>query len=141
MKNNTNRRGIRAAWIAAGLAAFVIFCFSAQPNSAQFTAEIFGEHNALARHAAHVTEFAIFFLVLRWALNRTLTRIPGWVLSMVAFVACGVYAFIDEWHQTFVPGRSPSIDDVERDVIGVTISLLIWLVVGGLRRLFKRRTD
>lgn len=60
---------------------------------------------------------------------------------MVAFVACGAYALLDEWHQTFVPGRSPSLDDVERDVIGVSIGLLIWLVIGGLRRLFKRRSD
>lgn len=130
------RRG-KKAWVLAALAALVIFGFSAHPHSAEFTGKIFGEYNGMARHAAHMTEFAVFFVVLRWALGTTL-RFPGVALSVVSFLACGAYACVDEWHQSFVPGRTSSVNDVLLDLKGAAIGVAIWYALCGLKVLQKR---
>ena len=36
------------------------------------------------------------------------------------------YGFLDEWHQTFVPGRFGTLTDVGFDVMGAVIGLLIY---------------
>lgn len=138
MKNQTvkPRRG-KKAWFIVALAALVIFGFSAHPHSADFTGKIFGEYNGMARHAAHMTEFAVFFLVLRWALSKTLS-FPGLVLTVVSFLVCGAYACADEWHQSFVPGRTSSLSDVLLDLKGAVIGVAIWYTLCGLQWLQKR---
>jgi VanZ family protein len=58
---------------------------------------------------------------------RTLAK--GRELSMpamaLAFVASVVYAVVDEWHQSFVAGRSASLSDVIVDVTGAALMLLV----------------
>ncbi len=47
------------------------------------------------------------------------------VLHAVLIAAgCG-YAALDEWHQSFVPGRTPDVADWLADVAGVTVGYLI----------------
>ena len=43
----------------------------------------------------------------------------GWKLLFVAGLFCVAFAGLDEWHQSFVPGRSPSPRDVLIDSIGI----------------------
>jgi hypothetical protein len=51
---------------------------------------------------------------------------PFWGLA-VAFVASALYAASDEFHQSFVPGRSCRLLDVLFDATGAAIALgLIW---------------
>ncbi len=42
-----------------------------------------------------------------------------WTIGIGVF-----YAFTDEWHQSFVPGRDPSAWDVLSDALGVTFAAL-----------------
>lgn len=131
-KNNNTVGGKHRwlAWLSVGLVAFVIFCLSAQPHSAEFTREFFGRWNGEARQLAHIVEFAALFTVLRWALGKTIPRAGFIGLCLIAFVASSAYAFIDEWHQSFVPGRTSSIDHVVTDMIGISIAAGAWLIAG-----------
>jgi VanZ family protein len=45
---------------------------------------------------------------------------------MLAFVASVLSAVLDEWHQSFVPGRMASVSDFGRDLIGI-IGMLVAL--------------
>lgn len=36
-----------------------------------------------------------------------------------------LYAMSDEWHQTFVPGRSPAVQDVLIDTAGILIAFFL----------------
>lgn len=36
------------------------------------------------------------------------------------------YGLVDEWHQTFIPGRYGSFTDVSLDVVGAISGLLIY---------------
>jgi hypothetical protein len=51
-----------------------------------------------------------------------------WPWPPVALVALAValgYGGLDEWHQSFVPGRSAAIADVGRDAVGATAVILL----------------
>lgn len=111
-----------ARWLMLGAWMVAIFCFSAQPNSAALTEHLFGSFNWQARKAAHVTEYAILYALARNAFRRG---------GLVEFVFCVLYACSDEFHQSFVPGRSASLWDVGIDSIGM---MLCWLSIYGYQR-------
>jgi len=49
-------------------------------------------------------------------------------LPHLLFLAAGwIYGALDEWHQSFVPGRSPDLMDWLADVVGVTLGYLLLL--------------
>ncbi|HEY6442256.1 MAG TPA: VanZ family protein [Candidatus Acidoferrales bacterium] len=80
------------------------------------TATLLEIHHAI-RKCGHLTEYFILsLLVLRgMRAGRRDMRIV-WALAAIATVAC--YASLDEFHQMFVPGRTPAVADVLLDTIG-----------------------
>lgn len=90
----------------------------------------------VVRKCAHVTEFAIFTLLLLRAANATLWKSnTAWngKAAKFAFVVSVLFAISDEIHQSFVPGRQGAVMDVVIDSVGAGGALfLLWL--------FRRRT-
>jgi VanZ family protein len=74
-------------------------------------------------YIAHFVEYAILALALYWALSHTLPRLPWKYLT--AWLISVLYAISDEWHQSFVPGRTPSVQDVLVDAAGAATALAI----------------
>lgn len=85
------------------------------------------------RKAAHMTEFAVLFLLLWRALRRHLESEHS--SMMLAGAISLAYAASDEWHQTFVNGRTGTIRDVGFDLAGI---LLAWLVINWRLNVRKR---
>ena len=80
----------------------------------------------IARKCAHVGEYAVLGLLLLRAatLMRNFQRsIPIRYLSVLG--VCLVVAATDEFHQTFVTSRGPSVRDIMIDNGGVILGLLI----------------
>jgi VanZ family protein len=80
----------------------------------------------LIRKLGHLTEYAILAVLLWRALRGSRsfqTRLT--LLFMVAWFACALFAASDEFHQSFVPSRTPAVHDVMIDVCGAAIGLLI----------------
>ena len=78
------------------------------------------------RKSAHVSEYAILALLLWRALRSGPTlRTKRPVLFGAVLVACIVFAASDEFHQSFVKSRTPSVRDVLLDVAGAFLGLLI----------------
>src|SRR5437762_4034156 len=78
------------------------------------------------RKSAHVSEYAILALLLWRALRSGPT--PGVKMSTLfgaALLACSLFAASDEFHQSFVKSRTPSVRDVMLDVAGAVFGLLI----------------
>lgn len=84
------------------------------------------------RKHAHVAEYAMLAFLLVWALQRQgfPPRKPSWRTALAALVLVLVIASIDEWHQTFVPGRTGRSMDVMIDLGGATLGLLALRLVG-----------
>lgn len=79
----------------------------------------------LFRKLAHLTEYAIFGLFLYHGFlnsNRTEWRIRTAAISVLA---AGIYSLSDEFHQIFVPGRTPSIIDCGIDTTGAALGMLV----------------
>jgi VanZ family protein len=68
----------------------------------------------MIRKLAHFTNYAILF----WLLIRG----PLEGRPYVALGCCIIYAFLDEGHQIFVPGRTASLYDVALDSSGALFS-------------------
>lgn len=49
--------------------------------------------------------------------------------ALPALGFCAGYALLDEWHQSFVPGRDPSGTDVAADVVGAAAGVLFATVL------------
>jgi VanZ family protein len=93
----------------------------------------------IIRKCAHFTEYFIFsLLVLRgFRAAEKGTRLR-WALLTVLIVAG--YASLDEFHQSFVPGRTPALTDVLIDTIGgaaAQFAAWLWMLLGKSRG--KRR--
>lgn len=50
---------------------------------------------------------------------------------LTATLIAGVYGMTDEFHQSFVPGRNPSVSDLAADTLGALVGASL---VAGLRR-------
>lgn len=117
-------------WLCVVLWMLVIYYFSDQPNSNEVTLHYFGGLNFWVRKIAHVTEYAILFVLCRYALQQHPKA------TLIAFGMSVLYASTDELHQHFVFGRSASFGDVLIDSLGPVIVIALLAVIartGGLQ--------
>jgi len=121
-----NRRALIFDWLLVVTWMAIIFAFSSQAHSGEVTRQYFGSFNILLRKAGHVSEFALLFLLLRRALRHTIGGAVA--LTTTAIFLTILYAASDEYHQSFVPGRTSSIFDVAVDSAGIALALLFLLV-------------
>lgn len=78
--------------------------------------------NYIVRKSAHMTEYALL-AVLIYVWFGALERITA-IKFLLSWFCCVFYAATDEWHQTFVDGRSGQIKDVMIDGAGAVIGLI-----------------
>ncbi len=66
--------------------------------------------------------YLILGFALAWGKERTGSGVPVILLLLV-----GVgYGALDEWHQSFVPGRDVSVGDWGANIVGMIIGLLLF---------------
>ncbi len=83
---------------------------------------------------AHGGLYLILGLSLAWGKTRIGSGVPAVLLLLI-----GVgYGALDEWHQSFVPGRDASVGDWVADSAGVMIGLLLFSGFSSRFRLDKR---
>ena len=82
--------------------------------------------NSISSNIAHFTEFFILCMLLFRAIKKS-TR---WEIKKIIIASCVfsvIYAFLDEFHQSFVPGRFPSIGDIFVDTLGISsFGCIMW---------------
>ena len=97
------------------------------------------------RKAAHMTEYCLLAIAISFPLY--VYGVRGIWLILLAGVICVGFAGFDEYHQSFVSDRGPSVRDGGIDSIGVTVGILLvqafcWSTLhnpSGKRRRRKRR--
>lgn len=140
-------------WLPPLLWMAGIFSVSSDSGSAQHSSRMFvplmhwlfplmaqariEDFHFLLRKCAHLSEFAVL-AVLMWRAIRHLVPNPPqpwqWSQAAIALSIVAFYAASDEFHQSYVPGRTGQVSDVFIDTSGGAIGLgLLWLV-GKLRK-------
>ncbi|MFU0799728.1 MAG: VanZ family protein [Xylanivirga thermophila] len=127
-------------WIYVGIWMVIIFIFSNQPGvqsnkTSSFVLRIFNrigidisqlipgiDAGFIVRKIAHITEFFILALLLFDALVEQHSIKKA---ALLCFLIGILYAFSDEFHQLFVPGRCASFKDIFIDSFGVLLGTLI----------------
>ena len=101
-------------WCAVVLWAGVIFTLSSIPSL---------QSPFVLRKLAHMGVYAVLTVLLFLALRKHTKNTPQalWLAALLA----AIYAWSDEWHQTFVTGRHGSFRDVGIDMLGIVVSLVV----------------
>lgn len=71
-------------------------------------------------------------LAFLWCITLGMWRTPVRALGILALLITASYGFLDEWHQSLVPGRYCSATDALANVSGAIIG--IWLFFRGSER-------
>jgi VanZ family protein len=96
----------------------VIWFFSAQPDLSSGL----GLVDLVGRKLIHAAEYALLCF-LWWRALRARGEIRAALAG--AFLLAVAYAVVDEYHQTFVPGRSGSLVDVAIDAAGAALAVAL----------------
>ena len=95
----------------------------------------------LFRKCGHLTEYAVLAILLWRAVRKPIRRDPrpwSWREAMIAVLIVFLYASTDEFHQMFVPGRTPLISDVFIDTSGAIAGMILLWAVGRWRAWWPR---
>ena len=89
----------------------------------------------LCRKCAHLTEYAVLACFLWRAVRKPVrndSRPWSWREAAIAVLIVFAYASTDEFHQRFVPTRTPLVSDVFIDTSGAVIGMLVLWAIGYL---------
>lgn len=122
----------------AVLLCIIIFLFTASPSSTgAHTQSVIEKITGVKAAEAHTLNFLIrklthlsIFGLLAVCLTLSFTKNPyynAWILTTI-------YAATDEYHQSFMPGRTSSYYDVLLDSCGAIVAILIVRLVRAKRR-------
>jgi VanZ family protein len=107
------------AWLPAVLWAGVIFALSAQPGSrlpSGWSVE------------GHLGVYAVLGVLVWLALGGRSAGLRGIVLAVVI---ASLYGITDEFHQSFVPQRTPDVRDWLTDTLGAAVAVAVAYYIAG----------
>ena len=88
----------------------------------------------LTRKAAHFSEYAVLAFLARRAFITSSSAFIQRYWFQLGLLLVVIYALLDEYHQSFVPSRTPSIYDSAIDVAGGFTVLLLF-------KLYRKRAS
>ncbi|PYJ75364.1 MAG: hypothetical protein DME77_09585 [Verrucomicrobia bacterium] len=90
------------------------------------SSETLAQIHFFARKLGHIFEYALLAIFLWRALRSGANlRVKISILVIVVWFVCAIFAATDEFHQSFIPSRTASPNDVVIDIFGVVIGLTI----------------
>ncbi|MDZ7798610.1 MAG: VanZ family protein [Patescibacteria group bacterium] len=106
---------------------FLIFILSGIPNLKSGLVDVY---DLILRKAAHIFEYAILaILILRIGLRKEKDAPNKKIVFIMTLIFGVFYAFLDEYHQSFIVGRSSSLYDTLIDSIGIVLGSGLYLSV------------
>ncbi|MFD0713695.1 VanZ family protein [Paenibacillus sp. GCM10027626] len=84
--------------------------------------------------SGHFLEYFILALTFDYAIGSKGDRIV-WKVIIVSL--CALYGVSDEFHQSFVPRRSPDINDVRNDAIGAALAVIV-IAIPPIRKFWRK---
>lgn len=124
-------RRLTNLWLPLIVWAGVIFTFSSFPTVVTVD---FYLGDFLLKKTAHLIEYGIFAtLVYRGLINSKIENKKAMIYSVFAAF---LYGASDEFHQSFVSGRTATLRDILIDTTGAAIA--IYLVINNIKKMPKK---
>jgi VanZ family protein len=114
-----NTPGSPLRWLPALIMMVAIFTFSSIPAT---NLPDFGPYDFLVKKGGHAIGYAMLGLSYFYALPRRLNAGYRWALALMMAV---LFALSDEFHQSFVQGRTSSLRDVMIDGTSAAITVAL----------------
>ena len=99
----------------------LIFLFSAQQMLPGFETN---ELDFILKKSAHIFVYGVLYFLLHRGISLTIRPKYTTVRTTLPVLFALLYAMSDEWHQSWVIGRSATLRDVGYDMLGVLIVML-----------------
>lgn len=117
-------------WLPPVIWGSIIFSFSSL-HTISTTDFYLGDF--LLKKTAHIMEYGIFATLLHRALvNSNVKKEKAmWMAVLIALI----YGVTDEFHQSFTPGRTPTLRDILIDTAGAT--LFVYGIIGNIKKMPK----
>lgn len=106
-------------WLPALILMAAIFTFSSMPAS---RLPFFGDLDFLFKKSGHAIGYAMLGLAYYYALPPRLHAGYRWGVALLMAV---LFALSDEYHQSFVAGRTSTLRDVGIDSVSAAVALTI----------------
>jgi VanZ family protein len=82
------------------------------------------------RKFGHLAEYAVLAMLMWRGIRRGMKlQATMFVLLVAVWIACAIFAAIDEFHQSFIASRTASLNDLLTDSLGAAIGLAICLAI------------
>lgn len=112
-------RTILLRWVPALSIMALIFFFSSLPSE---RIPYYGGWDYVIKKGSHALGYGLLGLSYYYALPRSLSRVYRLSLALIMAI---LFALSDEYHQSFVQGRTSSLGDVAIDSMGAAIALFL----------------
>lgn len=120
--------------LPAILWAVLIFVGSSIPSKAFPVLKIFDFDKLI-----HISIFFVFGVLVYRAFAATDAEDSyRWSRAILAIGVVLIYGVIDEFHQSFVPGRSPDVWDATADTVGGILSMLVLFLYRRVKAMRRR---
>jgi VanZ family protein len=103
-------------WLPAVLYMMVIFIVSSMSDLGE-------PPGGVSDKSLHLLSYAVLGVLLIVPLAKAALSRVTWRRALVAIALATLYGVSDEFHQSFVPGRSPELLDVAADAAGATLGV------------------
>ena len=80
----------------------------------------------------HLAEYGLFGLLLARAISHSVTRIDRATLIICTVIGAFLYGLSDEFHQSFVPGRTTDVMDLAADTVGGLLGALTYIFIDNI---------
>jgi VanZ family protein len=122
-------------WIPALIWMVIIFILSHQSGSELNSYLPWAQRLLPGLDSFNVGHFVTYFILaclIWWAIasHRLLA-------SIIVVLLCILYGLTDEYHQSFVPGRSPDWLDIRNDTIGAILAMIVVRIPFIRKRAFR----
>ena len=94
----------------------------------------------MSDHAGHGIGYAMLAAFVLWGLTDGQLARANAARSGIAVLWAAAYGLTDEFHQSFVPGRTAAWDDIGADVRGALIGVALVLILRIINKLWPTRT-
>lgn len=78
---------------------------------------------------AHMSAYAVLAAAFLFAIIPFCRNSSFLPCAASTLFFCLVYGIADEFHQSFIPGRSPDVKDIVADLGGAIVTLVLWKTV------------